>query len=132
MIPSPYRITDEDLAGADGKTRTALAPVLDALNVTINDVVSILTGGVGGDNLADEVKSLEFSYDSGFPLIFKTTVKRPRFVSMACTPKDGAHSLAIPFVMQGFAVTEQGNISIPFITGTIAGQAYALTFWIRA
>lgn len=37
---APYRVTDEDIQGLDAKTREALAPLLDALNVTLNQLVN--------------------------------------------------------------------------------------------
>ena len=135
MIPSPYRIIPEDLEGADKKTLAALDPMMNALNDTLNDVVQVLTGGIGSDNLADEVKSIKVTVDTlagFFPFKFRTKVTQPRVVVLAnVQPADAAHSLATPFVMQGYTLTDSGLVSIPAITGLLANNVYTLTFWVR-
>ncbi len=130
-IPTPFRITAEDLG--DAKVGDAIAPLMDALNLSLNDIVSILTGGVGPDNLKLEVKSVTLAIDTlaeSFPLRFSTKVVRPTWVGMVCNPKDPAHSLTTPFVMQGFSLTDSGQVSIPAITGVLAGNTYSLAFLV--
>ena len=39
MTVPPYRVTSEDLSELDKKTRTGLQPLLDALNVTVQQLV---------------------------------------------------------------------------------------------
>lgn len=39
MMVSPYRVTPEDLVDLDSKTRNALVPLLEALNVTLPQLV---------------------------------------------------------------------------------------------
>lgn len=39
---SPYRVTPDDLPDLDGKTRDALAPLLDSLNITLAQLVQAL------------------------------------------------------------------------------------------
>jgi hypothetical protein len=129
-------MTSEDLEGIDSKVRAGLSGVLEGLNVTLGDVVSILTKGAGGDNLNEELKAVKLVVDdtlaSAFPLQFKTTVKAPRMVLLVnCQPEDPNHSLATPFVVQGYGFTDAGLVSIPAITGILASNTYALTFWVR-
>ena len=135
MIPAPFRMTAEDLEGADKKTVAALEPVLAGINDTLSDVVQILTKGITADNLADEVKTVKVVVDelaTFFPFKFRTSVTQPRVVVLAnVQPEDAAHSLATPFVMQGYTLTDSGLISIPAICGVLAGNSYTFTFWIR-
>ena len=135
MIPTPFRMTSEDLEGVDGKVKAAVGPILESLNLTLGDVSSILTGNVGSDNLDEEIKTIKLSIDTvagSFPLKFKTKVVQPRVVVMAnCVPSDPAHSLTTPFVMQGYGLTDFGLVSIPAITGLLASNSYTLTFWVR-
>ncbi len=133
MIPTPFRVTPEDFG--DAKLGESLQALIGPLNLTLNDVVSILQGNVGSDNLADEVVSQTLAVDvlaDAFPFKFSTKVKKPRFVGMVCNPKDPAHSLTTPFVMQGFSLTDSGQVSIPLITGVLASNTYSLTFLVRA
>lgn len=131
MTPTPFRVTDEDLAALGGDVREGMQPLLGSLNITLNDVVQILTGRVGTDNLAVDLRPMEVEVaDDTFPLRFTTSVAKPRFILMNCNPKDPAHSLTTPFVMQGFGVTEAGLISIPNITGLVVGETYSLSFLI--
>lgn len=39
-VVSPFRVTPDDLPGLDGKTADALTPLLDALNVTVQQLVN--------------------------------------------------------------------------------------------
>lgn len=133
MTPTPFRMTDDDMTGGDSKVKAAIAPLQDALNVTLNDVVSIMTGGIGNDNLADEIKTLQLDTNvDEFPFKFVTKVVKPRFVSVVIQPKDPDHPNTTPRVMQGFTVTDSGLVSIPHITGLLAANKYTLTFLIRA
>lgn len=127
---TPYRVTDEDLAELKSDVREGMQPLLGALNVTLGDLVRI-TGAAPSDEIRQVSLVTQTDVADAFPLTFTTSVKKPRFVSMNCVPEDEAHSLATPFVMQGFAMTEAGLISIPAITGLLPDNEYALTFWIR-
>ncbi len=134
MIPTPFRVTPEDLG--DAKIGQAIGPLMDSLNLTLNDVCSILTGGISADNLADQVLTVPLVVDvlaDAFPLTFSTPVKKPRVMLMTnCVPKDPAHSLATPFVAQAIGLNDKGQVSVPAITGVLASNSYTLTFWIRA
>ena len=125
---APFKVTSEDLSGLDKKTLEGIQPLLDALNVFTNQVVSSQNAQSG-----DDVVQVTFNTDTdSFPIVFKTTVPQPRVVVLGnIRPKDQDHTLADPFVMQGFAITDAGLVSIPFITGILAANEYALTFWVR-
>lgn len=133
MIPVPFRVTPEDLG--DQKIAQAIGPLMDALNLSLNDIVNILTGNVGPDNLNDEVKTLKVSVDVlASPLVkFSTKVVKPTCVVLAhVVPAAVGHSLATPFVLQDWTLTDAGQVSIGTITGVLAANDYTLTFWVRA
>ncbi len=134
MIATPFRITPEDFG--DAKLGESLQALIGPLNLTLNDVVSILQGNVGSDNLADEVVSQTLTVDvlaDAFPFKFSTKVKKPRCVVLGnCVPKDVAHDLSVPFCLQGFTLTDSGQVSVTAITGILASNTYSLTFWVRA
>lgn len=132
MIPTPFRITPEDMS--DAKVGQAIAPLMDSLNLTLNDVVSILTGGVGADNLTDDVVVQKLAVDTlASPLLkFSTKVVKPTCVVLAnIVPADPAHSFTVPFVLQGWSLTDAGQVQIGTITGVLASNTYTLTFWVR-
>ncbi len=126
---SPYRITPEELEGLDKKTLEGLAPLLDALNTTIQQLVSAAQGG-NGTAWADVNVLTGADVADSFPLTFRTTLEgKPRGVFLAnITPRDADHVLTTPFVMQGWGLTDNGMVSIPAITGLLASNSYALTF----
>lgn len=134
MTPTPFRTTPEDMN--DAKVGQAISPLLDSLNLTLNDVINILTGNVGADNLGDELKTINLAVDTletAFPLVFSTKVKKPQVVVLGnCVPSDPSHSLATPFQVQGFSLTDKGQVSIPAISGILASNTYKLVFWVRA
>ncbi len=132
MIPTPFRVTPEDLG--DAKIGQAIGPLMDSLNLTLNDVCSILTGNVGDDNLNEDVVQQNLAVDALVsPLLkFSTKVKKPRVVVLAnIVPADAAHSLTTPFVLQGWSLTDAGQIQIGTITGVLASNTYQLVFWVR-
>ncbi len=97
-------------------------------------MVNILTGNVGPDQLQTEIKQVTLAVDTldkAFPLVFTTKVVSPKWVGMVCTPKDPAHDLSVPFCLQGFSLKAQGQISIPAITGVLAGNTYNLVFRVE-
>lgn len=128
---SPYRVTPEDLADLDKAIRAGLQPLLDALNITLPQLVQAaqtvteqyvpVTLAVGGA-VADS-----------FPLVFRHTLsRRPRAVLLAnCIPRDTTHSHTTPRVIQGWSLTDLGLISIPWITGLLIDQTYDFTFLVR-
>lgn len=127
---TPFRITPEDLADLKAETREGLMPLLDALNVTLQELVAAAAA-----TPTEEVVSVYLQTDTAvstsFPLVFKTSVPRPTWVGMVCVPKDQNHSLTTPFVMQGFQLTDAGLVSVPWITGLLAFNGYNLTFFVR-
>lgn len=58
MSVTPYRVTPEDLIALDSKTREALTPLLDALNITIPQLV-------GAQDVTPRFKELESTFTSG-------------------------------------------------------------------
>jgi hypothetical protein len=133
MTPTPFRVTPEDID--DSKIGQAISPLMDSLNLTLNDICNILTGRVGADNLTDEVKVVKVAVDVlASPLVtFATKVVKPTCVVLAnIVPADAAHSLATPFVLQGWSLTDSGQIQIGTVTGVLASNSYQFTFWVRA
>jgi hypothetical protein len=127
---APFRVTQEDLAGLDRKTQAALQPLLEALNVTLGQIVSELEAQSSDQLVSFNLTTGAVVADS-FPLVFKTTVAKPVFVDMVCNPKDGDHAHTDARVMQGFQLTDAGLVSIPFITGLLPDNSYQLTFRVR-
>lgn len=128
---TPFRVTADDLPDLDAKVRAGIENLLDALNITLPQLVQAA-------QLAPEDNVVELNFVTGatvagsFPLTFKHGLSAaPRFVSMVCVPKDPNHSLATPFVMQGFSITDAGLVSVPFITGLLVDQSYRLSFYVR-
>lgn len=135
MTPTPFRFVI-DSEGLDSKVRVGIQPLADSLNVSVGNIVDILTGNVGSDNLGDEIRQVQVatlaSVSDSFPLVFKTKVLRPQFVAMTVTGYPAAQDLTLPIAMQGFGVTDQGLISIPWITNLMVSSKYSFAFWVRA
>lgn len=129
-VVSPYRVTDEDLPDLDAKTREGIAPLLDSLNTVVPQLVDA-THALPTEQLIEMTLVTEAAVADSFPLVFKHSVPKPRWVGMVCNPKDQSHSLATPFVMQGFQLTDAGLVSIPNITGLLPDNTYSLTFLIK-
>lgn len=128
---TPFRVTSEDLAGLDRKTQEGIQPLLDALNVTLRQVVQALQVQPQEQLVPISLRT-GASVASSFPLVFKHTVTQPKFVSMVCNPSDPNHVMTAPFVMQGFGLTDGGLVSVPFITGLLANNSYQLAFLVRS
>jgi hypothetical protein len=132
MVVSPYRITPDDLPGLKSDVRNGLFPLLDALNITIPQLVQGM-GSVGEDYVPVVLTTGAAVADS-FPLVFRHPLGvRPRGVFLAnILPRDPDHLLTTPFVMQGFGLTANNLISVPWITGVLASNTYDLTFLIKS
>lgn len=127
---TPLKITAEDLQGLDNKTQQGLQPLLDALNVSFQQVVAAVAA-VPQEELVKVTLATQDTVAASFPLRFKTTVAQPRFVAMAIQPRDPNHVLTDPFALQGFQLTDGGQISIPWITNLLPLNTYDLTFLVR-
>lgn len=127
---APFRVTPEDLADLDAKTRDGIQPLLDALNVTLQQLTQA-ADQAPQDQLVPATLVTDATVADSFPFVFKHSVPKPSFVQMVCNPKDVNHTLATPFVMQGFQLTDGGLVSIPFITGLLPLNTYNLTFLVR-
>lgn len=127
---APLRITPEDLEGLDNKTREGLQPLLDALNIFAQETVAAAAAQTG-EQLVPVTLVTQATVADSFPLVFRHAVARPTWVGMVCNPKDPDHTLAAPFVMQGFQLTDNGLVSVPWITGLLPSSTYFLTFLIR-
>lgn len=134
MMPpaiTPFKLTADDLAGLDNKTREGIQPILDALNTFANQVVAAQQA-VAGDDVVQLTLNTGPVVEDSFPFVFRSTVTRPRVVTLGnIVPKDTTHTLVDPFVIQGFALTDAGLISIPAITNLLPDNEYALTFLVR-
>ncbi len=128
---SPYRVTAEDLEGLDKKTLEGITPLLDALNTTIQQLVSAVQGPTG-QAFVDVSLLVETSVADSFPLTFRHGLPNtPRGVFLAnITPGDGDHVLTTPFVIQGWGLTDAGLVTIQAITGLLASNSYKLTFLV--
>jgi hypothetical protein len=131
MSVSPYNCTQEDLEGLDGKTLEGLQPLLDSLNITIPQLVSAAQLAPQ-EQWVDVTLVTDTAVADSFPLVFKHALTRPQGVFLAnITPKDPDHIKTAPFVMQGFSLTDGGLVSVPWITGILASNSYALRFLVR-
>lgn len=127
---TPFKISAEDLRGLDSKTRAALQPLLDALNVSFQQTVAAISAAPD-DELVTVTLVTQDTVAASFPLRFKTSISQPRFVALAVQPRSPNHVLTTPFVMQGFTITDAGLISVPSITGLLPLNTYDLTFLVR-
>lgn len=128
---TPFRVTVEDLDGLDGKTREGLMPLIDALNVFGQQVVQAVAFSPQ-ESFADVVLAVGPVVEDSFPLVFRNPLEStPRWVGLSVKPRDVNHDLTNPFVMQGFGVTAQGLISVPWITNLLASNTYDLTFLVK-
>lgn len=127
---APLRITPEDLADLDKKTREGLQPLLDALNVFTKQTVAAMVT-VPQMQLVDLTVTTGAVVADSFPILFRSVIARPRGVFLAnIRPRDVDHVLTTPFVVQGFGVTDAGLISVPAITGLLIEQTYDLVFLV--
>lgn len=129
---SPFKLTPDDMAELDRKTAAGLQPLLDALNVTMQQLVQAVNA-LPGEQFVTVALQTDTTLADSFPITFKHGLStRPRGVWLAnCQPKDTAHSLTTPFVAQGFSLTDGGLVSVPWVTGLLASNAYTLTFYVR-
>lgn len=130
-VVSPYRVTPDDLGDLDRKTRDGLSPLLDALNVTVQQLVQVSQGVV--EQYVDLTLVTQGTVADSFPLVFKHALPTVRAVLLAnIRPKDPDHVLTTPFVLQGWTLTDGGLVSIPSITGLLASNSYSLTFLVKS
>lgn len=129
---SPFRVTPEDLPGLDSKTRNGLAPLLDALNGSVQQLF-LAAQAVPVEEVVSVTLQIDTSVAAMFPLTFRNPLQtRPRVVELAnITPKDVNHVLTAPFVMQGWGLTDAGLVSVPWITNLLASNTYTLSFAVR-
>lgn len=124
----PFHVTPEDLEALDPKTLEALTPLLDSLNVTLGQMTQALAL-TSAPGFVEVKLAVGPTVADSFPLKFRNPLDRkPMWVGMNIRPKDPDHVLTTPFVMQGFNITDAGLISVPWITGVLASNSYALTF----
>lgn len=133
MIPivSPYRLTPEDLAGLDSKTRSNLSPLLDALNTTLPQLVA--ASQAVSEQYVDVPLVVGATVAASFPLLFRAAaIARPLAVLLAnLRPRDVNHVLTAPFVVQGWSLTDNGLVSVPWITGLLVNNTYDVTFLVK-
>lgn len=123
---SPYRVTADDLTG-DKQTIATMQPVLDALNDSLSSVINVTNAQLMPDLRNVQLVTGAVVADS-FPYKFATQISKVSWAQMTnCTPKDPAHSLVTPFVMQAW-LAGPGLIQVGFITGLLPNQQYSLQF----
>lgn len=128
---APFRITTDDLPDLKAEVRDGLAPLLDGLNITLQQLVQA-SQGVPTEQFVSVTLVTDATLADSFPLTFKHSLERPQGVLMAnIAPKDVNHVLTVPFVMQGFQLTDGGLVSVPWITGLLPLNSYNLTFLVR-
>lgn len=128
-IVSPYHVTAEDL-DLDKKTLEGITPLVEALNVTVPQLVAVAQ--TVGEVSVEHTVAIGAAVADSFPLVFKNPLpQRPTWVGLTVRPKNVNHVLTAPWVMQGWNLTDQGLISIPWITGLLVDQTYQLTFAVR-
>lgn len=128
---APFRVTPDDLPDLEKATRNGLEPLLYALNDTLSQLVPVINA-TPLEEVRDVMVRTGLVVAESFPLKLATSVSQPKVVVLGnCLPKDPNHSLATPFVMQGFRVSGTGVVSIQSITGMLPGNTYSLTFLVR-
>ena len=129
---SPLKITPEDLEELDSKTRNGLGPLLDGLNVFAQQAVQAINSHANEQYVSVSLQT-DAAVSDSFPLVFRHGLSaRPQLVMLAnIMPKDPDHVLTSPFVMQGWSLTDGGLVSVPWITGLLASNAYTLTFIVK-
>lgn len=127
---SPFRVAVEDLDGLEPKVRNALLPLIENLNVTLGQVVQAIAS-IPAQGVVAFTLELGPTVADSFPLRFKNPIaRRPTYVAMTLRPKNPDHSMTTAFVCQGFNLTDEGLISVPWITGLVASNVYELTFTV--
>lgn len=129
---SPFKLTPDDLDGIDRKTRDGLGPLLDALNVTMQQLVQAVNSAQSS-RFVPVVLVTDAVVDDSFPIVFKHGLaSRPSDVSLAnILPKDPDHVLTTPFVMQGWGLTDASLVSVPAVTGLLPLNSYTLVFRVQ-
>lgn len=131
MTVASYRVTPDDLPDLDRATQDGLQPLLDALNVTLPQLVRYTEAA--GEQYINLKLVVEATVAASFPLVFKQALPTVRSVFLAnIRPADVNHDLTTPFVLQGWSLTDQGLVSVPWITGLLASNSYDLTFLVKA
>jgi hypothetical protein len=126
MNVSPFRLTQDDLSGLDRKTRDGLQPLLDALNITLAQLVQAanLTAPVGAT--AGTVVS---DASGAASLIVKPTVpQKPSSVSLAQLRLADGGDIADVFSMSWLAIG--ANVRIVF-QGLQPATKYAFVLSIQ-
>lgn len=127
----PLRITGEDLPDLDSKTRNGMQPLLDAVNTFAQQTVAA-AAGQSAEQYVDVTLVTQAAVADSFPLRFRHGLESPRAVLLAnIVPKDPDHDLTDPFVMQGFQLTDNNLVSVPWVTGLLPSSTYTLTFLVR-
>ncbi len=131
MSVAPYRVTPEDLSELDAKTLEGISPLVDALNITVPQLVQA-ADAAPVEQWVDITLATGATVADSFPLVFKCLLAKPRGLFLAnIRPKDPDHIKTTPFVVQGFALTDAGLMSVPWITGLLADNTYFLTLLVR-
>lgn len=104
---SPYRLTVEDLPELDNKTREGLQPLLNALNVTLGQVVQALQVQPSGrlfdlDVTADDVGGVEVAL----------TMPRPTSVTVEQLRRFDGQSISTAYGMSWIAIAEGIRVTL--------------------
>lgn len=130
-IVSPYRLTQEDLPDLKSDLRNGLSPLLDALNITLPQLVQAVQAV--GEQYVPVTLVVGALIAEKFPLLFRHQLEaRPRGVFLAnIAPRNSDHIKTAPFVLQGWTLTDNGLVSVPWITNLLASNTYDLTFLVK-
>lgn len=130
VVP-PYRLTPEDVPDLDKKTSAALEPLFAALNTTLPPLVQAVAAA------SSQFVSVNLAVGAvvadSFPILFRHGL--PRVVSVRLDnvqPNDPNHVLTAPWVMQGWGLTDDGLVLVPYVTGLLASNSYLLSFEVRS
>lgn len=127
MNVSPFRVTPEDLAGLDRKTQVALQPLLEALNVTLGQLVQAAAG-----LQAFDVFVLKFTSSGAgtayVDLTPRTVTSRPYSVVVDQIRRSDETQMTSPWSMSWSFISTGVRC---LFTGLDASAQYALTVTLK-
>lgn len=131
-VITPYRVVSEDL-DLKNDVKEGLADLLDSLNVTVPQLVQAASA-TPEENYVNVTLQTDATVEDSFPLTFKHGLtSRPRLVLLANidTDESTAFGRIDPWVLNGWTLTDNGLVSVTWITNLVAPAKYDLTFYVR-
>lgn len=125
-----YRLTADDLDGLDKKTVSGLEPLIDALNLTLGQLVPVVNNEPAVDQRVITFQT-GGTIPESFPLLLRSSITNPASVIVGnIVAADRNHDYTVPSVVNGFYLTSSGSIAVRYISGLNANSKYTLTLVI--